>query len=403
MGEIYACGIYVLSYFSHRGVGYGICQRLLINLCEDTAEDSLPQSLATPGDRIPCEFTASKGLTLIMACRSAERAVTAKENLLKHLDEHISKQKNNQSASINRMLEFRRNLKVDLLSLDLANTTKTFEFCEEVTHRYPYVSHAIFNAGYAPWIGINWPRAVLAVITDYMEAVTNGETFRTQKVGITSKEGYGMTFQSNVLGHFILARHLRPLMVKSPWPARVIWTSSLVSGHALDRIDWDDLQLLKTANSYGASKYQIQLITHYLDMESATSGTNKTPIRHLISHPGVTSTSIFLDYLNFVTAFLMNLAFYVARLFGSQDHPISWINGAIAATHLALVPSQLLNRPEEPVLYGSRATRFGKPYVGRSEIYRYSENADNAQLLVGRCDALYNELKRKRRGKSNGA
>ncbi|KAG8834893.1 hypothetical protein FRC17_006440 [Serendipita sp. 399] len=381
------------------GVGYGICQRLVINFCEDVAQDSLPQPSATPGNPAPCDFTANNGLTLIMACRSVERAVTARESLLKFLDEYISRQKHQENVSISRMLEFRKNLKVDLLSLDLANTTKTLEFCEEVTRRYPYVSHAILNAGYAPWVGIDWPKAAIAVVTDFMEAVSCGETFKIQRVGVASKEGYGMTFQSNVLGHFILARYLRPSMARSPWPARVIWTSSLISD--LGGIDWKDWQLLKATNPYGASKYQIQLIAHYLDMESATSKTTGAQIRHFISHPGVTSTSIFLDYLNFITAFLMNLAFHIARLLGSQDHPISWINGAIAATHLALVPLQLLNRPAEPVVYGSRATRLGRPYVGRAEIFRYAENADNAKDLVQRCDALYQQLKDKGTGKEN--
>jgi len=65
----------------------------------------------------------------------------------------------------------------------------------------------IFNAGNAPWIGIDWPAAIYAIITNFVKAVTYPR-FKLQQVGVLSEEGFGHTWMCNVFGHFILVREL---------------------------------------------------------------------------------------------------------------------------------------------------------------------------------------------------
>jgi hypothetical protein len=99
-------------------------------------EDALPQPVATPGEPKPCEYAPVTGLTLIMACRSPARATASRDNLLNYLDEYIQKQKDKGTVPMEHMKEFRKNLVIDLLPLDLASLQKTFEFCELVVERY---------------------------------------------------------------------------------------------------------------------------------------------------------------------------------------------------------------------------------------------------------------------------
>jgi 3-keto steroid reductase len=106
------------------------------------------------------------------------------------------------------------------------------------------------------------------------------------------------------------------MLRKSPWVARVIWTGSLDVEHALVEMDWNDWQLIKAMKVYESSKYQLELVSVILDMEASARNppSGRSPIRHLISHPGVTCTNIFSSKLNFITEFLMWLSFMIVSL-----------------------------------------------------------------------------------------
>jgi hypothetical protein len=114
------------------------------------------------------------------------------------------------------------------------------------------------------------------------------------------------------------------------------------------------------------------------------------------------------EYLGPIREFLMVMAFYIvchsssrisyievsaqARILGSQNHPLAWISGAIAVVHVCLVNLVLLCTPEEPTLYASRATRFGKAYVGNSDVPMWSEYREKGEGLVKRMDGLLESL-----------
>ncbi|KIM29467.1 hypothetical protein M408DRAFT_8147 [Serendipita vermifera MAFF 305830] len=383
------------------GVGYGICQRLLLNLSGNAPEDALPQALVTSEKgQTPCEFTPTSRLCLVLACRSLKKAAQARADLLEFFDNYIAIAIKKKPVQSEHLKVFRKNLSIDLLELDLASTRSTFDFCDKVTKTYPYISHAIFNAGCAPWAGINWLLAVKCCLINIRDAVTHPR-FKLQTTGVMSDEGLGWTFQCNVFGHFIIYRELQKLLHLSPWPARVIWTASLDVEHTLVEIDWDDWQLIKATSVYETSKYQIELVSSILDLErsAATPPPGNSPIRHLISHPGVTCTNIFTSSLNMITEYLMWMAFILARVLGSPYHPISWINGAIAAAHLALAPLVFLAPRDKATVYGARASFFGNPYVDSSKVVNWPENQPNAQNLVDRCDDLYRKLKQERKSR----
>lgn len=124
--------------FVYSGVGYGICQRLLSNFCgAPLPTDALPQPLATPGSPVACEYTPTTKLTLILACRNPKKATAARDGLLQYVDELIAQQqKNVDQKQLERMKEFRKNLEIDLLKLDLASSASAFNFCDEVSSRY---------------------------------------------------------------------------------------------------------------------------------------------------------------------------------------------------------------------------------------------------------------------------
>jgi hypothetical protein len=60
--------------------------------------------------------------------------------------------------------------------------------------------------------------------------------------------------------------------------------------------------------------------------------------------------------------------------------------------HVCLVNLALLCAPEEPTMYASRATRFGKAYVGNSDIPMWTEYREKGEGLVKRMDGLLESL-----------
>jgi hypothetical protein len=81
-----------------------------------------------------------------------------------------------------------------------------------ICSRYPYVSHLICNAGVGSFTGINWPKAIWQICTDFMQAVTSPSYF-FHTVGDLSVDGLGLIWQCNLFGHFCLVSlfHRHPL------------------------------------------------------------------------------------------------------------------------------------------------------------------------------------------------
>ncbi|KAJ7265887.1 3-keto sterol reductase [Mycena haematopus] len=402
------------------GVGFAICRRLLFQLCLSNPPDSWPQSWATPAadSQGSEEALRADGLTLIMACRSIQRAEVARKELYHELEAHVA-QLRAQSDYDGHADVFRRNLKIEVECLDLAVLSSVFNFSAQLSKQYSYISHLILNAGVANFTHIDWTRCLKQIGWNLLDGITRPQ-FYVQSTGELSVDGFGWIWQCNLFGHYVLFRALEPLLKNSAYHAdsRVIWSSSLeASPKFYDNADW---QLTKTDHSYESVKYQIDLIGTILDRHALRDSSAKR-IRHFVSHPGVASTKISTNLVAFggFLDTLKVLVFYVGRvLLGSRHHTISPANASIAAVHLALasltyitfynLPSKTdangsakvrINDVESvgPFRFGAETTRWGHAEVGLTPVFKWKENEDEGELLLKRCDKIFEELLEKRR------
>ena len=76
-----------------------------------------------------------------MACRSVSKAEGARKELLENLDKHLASRskKGSLNSEFEYAKEFRRNLNIDIVPLDLASLDSVFKFCHEVGHRYIFL------------------------------------------------------------------------------------------------------------------------------------------------------------------------------------------------------------------------------------------------------------------------
>ncbi|KAF8211610.1 hypothetical protein K438DRAFT_1664401 [Mycena galopus ATCC 62051] len=408
---------------ANAGVGFGICQRLLFQLSLSNPPDSWPQRWATPAaDSQGSEETLPvDGLTLIMACRSTQRAEVARKELYQELDVYIAKLRAQPNYDGHADV-FRRNLKIEVEYLDLAVLSSVFNFSAQVSKQHSYISHLIFNAGVANFTHIDWIQCLKQVGWNFLDGITRPQ-FYVQSMGEVTVDGLGWIWQSNLFGHYVLFRTLESLLKNSAYPAdsRVIWSSSLeASPRCYDNADW---QLMKTDHSYESVKYQIDLISTTLDRYALRDPSSTKRIRHFVSHPGVASTKIstnlvaFGGFLDTVKVFV----FYVGRvLFGSRHHPITPANASIAAVHLALVsltyitfftvppPKTGANGSANghangsaaaagPFRFGAETTRWGRAEVGLTPVSKWTENEAEGELLLKRCDKIFQEFSEKGR------
>jgi 3-keto steroid reductase len=112
------------------GVGFGICRRLLYGFAQDSPDDARPlfprSGVDEPGIEYPCA-----GLTLIMACRSRQRAEAARTQLLSLFDSDVERLRKLPGGA-ERVIAFRANLVIAVHTLDLASVQSTLAFADEV-------------------------------------------------------------------------------------------------------------------------------------------------------------------------------------------------------------------------------------------------------------------------------
>ncbi|KAI6128414.1 NAD(P)-binding protein [Pisolithus croceorrhizus] len=392
---------------ANSGVGFGICHRLLVQLSSNYCEDAHPKypfhGLSSSAEfQVPCD-----GLTLILACRSRQRAEEAKSQLYKLLDKHISQLR--KSPHYDGCADkFRQNLVIAIHLIDLASVRSVFDFADGVTQTYPYVSHLICNAGVVCFTKIDWLLCLEQVAKDFMGAMTVPKFF-SQSSGRVSADGLGWLWQCNVFGHYVLFRALEPHLskYKGSIGARVIWVSSHeATSEFYNPEDW---QLINDNHSYQSSKYQVNLLALRLDREATKHRVPGMPVvRHFSVLPGIVATNIANVMLGPIMTVCMMMAFYIvsggARFLGSPSHLRSAFEAAVSAVHLALVPLvylpalQLVENPDtktkasEPAqigtLYMSQTDRWGTEYVGTLKFVESRAEDTHVKELLAHCDDL---------------
>ncbi|KAK1229655.1 3-keto-steroid reductase [Marasmius sp. AFHP31] len=368
------------------GVGFGICQRLLFQLSEVSPLDAhlrpAGEHKQVEGNDNDDQLAPCDGLTLILACRNAKRAETAKEKLLRLLDGHVAKLQMKPGYD-GHAETFRSNLRIEIYELDLGMLSTVTKFASEVAEKHGYVSHLICNAGVATFNRIDWFKAAKQFLVAPFGAVTT-PMFYSETWGEVSLDGYGWVWQCNVFGHYFLFRELQSLLLSPKYPAstRIVWTSSL---KALPQYDPEDWQLKLTQNPYSSSKYQTELIATHLDRLELRKSPEEKRIRHFISHPSVCHTNIDLNLIPPILHHVKFLVFHLVRLLGSIYHPISFDKGALAAVWLSIISLSSISTmfvsapvttgngttkgtPRPPVKFGSCCSRWGDPLVGLQPI-----------------------------------
>lgn len=306
------------------GVGFGICKRLLFQLSRPDIPDALPQPLLADlahTDGAPSPFLGATELTIVMACRSEQRAAAARSDLLRIFDRELDRRARTDPALAARGRAFRTALRIDVVLVDLTSVVSVLRFCQAVSGRYPYITHLVLNAGMASFTGVNWPVVVSQVLAEGYHALYRPR-FKLQDASPVTPEGLGAVWCANVLSSYILATRLRPLLRDTPYPdARVLWMSSLEAGRSScpDNL-MENYQLLNTRVAYEISKYQTTLLAPAMERrereraaKERAASRPRAAVRHIIVHPGITSSNIFA-VIGWLLLRGMELAFWLVRL-----------------------------------------------------------------------------------------
>jgi NAD(P)-dependent dehydrogenase (short-subunit alcohol dehydrogenase family) len=179
---------------------------------------------------------AERGATVVLACRSQERAKSAVERIRP-----------------------RDGAQVATVRLDLASLASVRQAAKDLHERYERLDLLINNAG--------------LMMPPY------GRT----------EDGFELQFGTNHLGHFALTGLLLDLMLAVP-KSRVVTVSS--NGHRMGRIDFGNLQWERgynRAGSYGRSKLANLLFTYELQRRLAAAG---AATEALAAHPGTSRTEL---------------------------------------------------------------------------------------------------------------
>jgi NAD(P)-dependent dehydrogenase (short-subunit alcohol dehydrogenase family) len=181
---------------------------------------------------------ASKGANVIMACRSLDKANTARTEILKAVPE----------ASI--VVE----------ELDLADLGNIESFGQRITKNHGHIDTLINNAG--------------VMIPPQS----------------TTVDGFELQIGTNHFGHFALTSHLMPLLTAAPQP-RVVTLSSIA--HWAGQIDLEDINGKEKKYDkwamYSQSKLANLLFALELDRKLKAAGSH---IESFGSHPGYSNTDL---------------------------------------------------------------------------------------------------------------
>ncbi|MDP8205600.1 MAG: oxidoreductase [Candidatus Electryonea clarkiae] len=198
-------------------------------------------------------FLVEKNAKVVMACRSQEKAKTARDNILGDFPD----------------------AGIDLITLDLSRQASVREFAAAYREKYDKLDLLINNAG------------VMMCPFDRTE------------------DGFELQLGTNHFGHFALTGLLMPTLLATE-NSRIVTLSSMAARSG--RIDFDDLnfekRLYKEMEAYGQTKLANLLFARELQRRFEEAG-HKT--LSLAAHPGWTATDLqrhvgVFKYLNYIVA-----------------------------------------------------------------------------------------------------
>ncbi|VDP77132.1 unnamed protein product [Echinostoma caproni] len=203
---------------------------------------------------------ARRGATVIMACRSVERAETARTKMLADYGAANPDWMKNDVAdpSVTSSLKPIEASQLIIEKLDLGSLESVREFANRILKKYPKIHYLINNAGLAL------------------------EEFST------TKDGFEQTIGVNHLGHFLLTELMLPAL-KAAAPSRIINVASKL--HFYGQLCKPDLQPTERnytqVSAYSSSK--LANVMHAVELSKRLEGTNVTVVS---LSPGIVKTEL---------------------------------------------------------------------------------------------------------------
>ncbi|KAJ5225797.1 Short-chain dehydrogenase/reductase SDR [Penicillium chermesinum] len=346
---------HILVTGANSGLGFSICCRL--------------------ADEFLATHPTSGTISVIFTTRSTRKA----EDTRRRLEAHVQ---SSAGPEAQKRVHFVPEL------VDLSNLLSVRSLSRRLLQNFPKLDAIVLNAGLGGWSGIDWPRAVFGVLTDLLHQVT-WPCYKIARVGcVTEKQTkteeeppLGEVFCANVLGHYMLAHNVVPLLKKAgapDGPGRIVWISSIEATHRFFNVE--DIQGLRSHSPYESSKALTDILALTSNLPSVapwavdsflSDGTDRKDVKTedlpvtYVAHPGICATAIVPLALPLMWAMVASFAF--ARLLGSPWHPISTYLGACAPVFLALAAKNAIEAAEAPyqqagggrAKWGSTSTLFG--------------------------------------------
>ncbi|KAJ1737402.1 hypothetical protein LPJ72_000509 [Coemansia sp. Benny D160-2] len=296
---------------------------------------------------------------VVLACRSTKRAEAARAALLAQAPGST----------------------IHIVELDTSSAFSVQQAAAALGKLVRRIDLLFCNAGAMAIESLDVAAIVSGLLTHPVAFFESSEAL-VQRRGAITDDGLGLTFQTNVFGHYMLIDRLVPLMQRGSssqnGASRVIWT-----GSAASRLDFAcaDYQHIHGAKPYESSKFIVDQIAVPLDQRLRRVSRGR--IRCYVAEPGNVCTSFLAGLGSPMFQALVVVAFYVIRfLLGQRRFTITSEAACVACCYIALASEEELDPRTK---YHSYATRLGSPYVGRQPL-SYSEST--GAFLIGRLDTL---------------
>ncbi len=225
------------------------------------------------------EALAAKGAHVVMACRNAEKAARALDDV-------------KATATV---------AEPQLIRLDLSDLSSVRDVAAEVNERFDSIDVLMNNAG--------------------IMAVPKGRT----------ADGFESQMGTNHLGHFALTGLVLPTLLAAGSP-RVVTVSS--TGHRMGTIHLDDLNYdhrkYTRWGAYGQTKLANLLFTSELQRRATEA---RTSLLAVAAHPGYAATNLTTGPATGAPKFFGSVVHFGDRVFGQSD-----VMGALPQLYAATMP-----------------------------------------------------------------
>lgn len=303
------------------------------------------------GKRLIDNLEPHEKLTLIITSRTLPKAI----NTIDEINQH--------GKDVGKSMQ----LEYDYILVDFCNMVSVLSAYYDLTKNYSKIDYLFLNSVQTCYAGVDWGMAIRDILKDPLKSVTDG-MFKIQKSGLKSDDGMGLLFQGNVFGPYYLVHKIKSLLRNG----KIIWVSSNNSDPGF--LSFNDLQLIQNPCPYEGSKRLIDLI-HIGIYKKLNSSYN---IKLYVVNPGIFTSFVFYQYLNFFTFYGMLALFYLARLCGSKLHNISGYAASNALASCALKDDEL---QDKKVI--SCTDKYSQEFIEYAEI-----DSTGAEDVVAYLDSL---------------